>query len=215
MKKSIFLLAIGLFIVFVSSLNAAPIKVLFLGDSLTEGYGIDKKKAYPSVVKEILSSQGIEIEIHNGSVSGSTTASCLSRLRWFSKVKPSFAFIALGGNDGLRGIKVASSLKSLKECSAYAQKLGITVMLSGMMVPPNYGPDYTTAFKNIYPTISKELGVKLMPFLLVDVAGEQKLNQEDGIHPNIEGHRVMGKNVAAFMKPILLEKNDSKKKKNQ
>ncbi len=207
MKKSIYLLAIGLFVLIVSSLSTAseavPIKVLFLGDSLTEGYGINKAKAYPSVVKEVLESEGHKVEILNGSVSGSTTASCLSRLRWFAKTKPALVFVALGGNDGLRGIKVESSQSHLEKCITYAQKEKIRVIISGMMVPPNYGPDYSQAFENMYPSLSKKFNVKLMPFLLVDVAGKKALNQEDGIHPNESGHEVMGKNVAAFMLKIL------------
>ena len=182
---------------------AQTTKILFLGDSLTEGYGINKKKSYPEVVKKLLAKKNLKIEIINGSVSGSTTASCSSRLRWFSKGEPDYVFIALGGNDGLRGIPVKASFKNLRECSKMALEKGIKVMLTGMMVPPNYGPDYTSAFKGMYPKISKELKAPLMPFLLVDVAAEQALNQEDGIHPNEKGHEVMGKNVALFFEGVF------------
>lgn len=182
---------------------ASPTKILFLGDSLTEGYGINKKKSYPLVVKELLAKKGIEIEVINGSVSGSTTASCTSRLRWFSKASPQYVFIALGGNDGLRGIPVKTSMKNLKDCAKLAKEKGIAVTLTGMMAPPNYGDDYTTPFKAMYPKIARELKAPLMPFLLLDVAGEKKLNQEDGIHPNVAGHRVMGEKVAQFFEGVL------------
>jgi acyl-CoA thioesterase-1 len=196
----LFTLVLGsVFTLSCSLVAAKPAKILFLGDSLSEGYGINKKYSYPLVVQSSLKKQGVEIAVLNGSVSGSTTASCASRLRWFAKASPDFVFIALGGNDGLRGIPVSESKKNLRKCTKLAQEKGMTAFLTGMMVPPNYGPDYSKEFKEMYTSIAKDLKVDLMPFLLVDVAGEKTLNQEDGIHPNKAGHKVMGENVAKFL----------------
>lgn len=181
----------------------SPTKILFLGDSLTEGYGVSKDKSYPQWVKKKLEARGIQVEILNGSISGSTTASSLSRMKWFLKAKPHFVFLALGANDGLRGIKVEESEKNLGDAIALAQSKKIKVIIAGMMVPPNYGPDYGKKFKEMYPNLSKKYGVALLPFLLEGVAGEKEYNQEDGIHPNEAGHEKMGEKVADFLYPLL------------
>ncbi len=186
---------------FFSSLYAE--KILFLGDSLTEGYGVPKDKAYPYVVERVLKKKGHEIEILNGSVSGSTTASSLSRLKWFLKAKPDWLFLALGANDGLRGIKVEESYKNLEKTVLFAKENKIQVAVAGMMVPPNYGEDYGKKFNQMYKDLKKKHGVKLMPFLLVNVAAEKEMNQEDGIHPNVLGHEKMGENVANFLLPFF------------
>lgn len=167
--------------------------ILFLGDSLTEGYGINKKDSYPEVVKQNLEGEGLKVKILNGSVSGSTTASSMGRLKWFLKAKPDILFLALGANDGLRGIKVSESKKNLEDVITRAQENGLKVVVAGMMVPPNYGPTYSDAFKKMYKDLGELPNVTLLPFLLEGVAGEKKYNQEDGIHPNEEGHKVMGK----------------------
>lgn len=174
-------------------------KVLFLGDSLTEGYGIDKDKSYPLIAAKILKDKGINIEVINGSVSGSTTASGKSRLKWFSKAKPDFVFLALGGNDALRGIKVAASKKNLAAVIELAKAKKIKIFLAGMMAPPNYGKDYGDAFRGMYLDLKKKYHIPTMPFLLEGVAGEKQFNQEDGIHPNIDGHKKIGQKVADFL----------------
>lgn len=179
--------------------SIAPIKVLFLGDSLTEGYGVSKDKSYPEIVKKILLKKGVAIEVLNGSVSGSTTASSESRLKWFLKAKPAILFLAVGANDGLRGIKVEESQKNLRECIQKAKSANLKVILAGMMVPPNYGPDYSKKFRKMYSDVASEESVTLMPFLLENVAGEKSLNQEDGIHPNELGHVKMAENVSKYL----------------
>jgi|LULR01.1.fsa_nt_gb acyl-CoA thioesterase-1 len=183
-------------------------KLLFLGDSLTEGYGVSKDKSYPQWVKKKLEKKGLKVDILNGSISGSTTASSLSRMKWFLKAKPEVVFLALGANDGLRGIKVEESEKNLARAIELAQSQKLTVVLAGMMVPPNYGPDYGKKFKAMYPNLSKKYGVKLLPFLLEGVAGEKEFNQEDGIHPNEAGHEKMGEKVANFLYPLLKKTGD-------
>jgi len=180
-------------------------KILFLGDSLTEGYGVKKEFAYPYQAKTFLEKEGHKIEVLNGSVSGSTTASALSRLKWFLKGKPQLLFLALGANDGLRGIKVEESKKNLASAIELAQEKGVKVVIAGMLVPPNYGPDYGREFKAMYKDLSEKYKTAYLPFLLKGVAGETEFNQEDGIHPNEKGHKKMGKLVADHLMNLLKE----------
>lgn len=179
-------------------------KILFLGDSLTEGYGIAKEKAYPYILKQdLLEKEKIKIEIINGSVSGSTTASAESRLKWFLRGKPDILVLALGANDGLRGIDLKSSKNHLSKTIILAQKNKVKVVLAGMYIPPNYGVDYTTKFRSMYRELEKEYKVLLIPFLLDGVAADKKLNQSDGIHPNELGHEVMAKKILKYLRPLL------------
>lgn len=207
MKKLLKIVLLSLFLFGHSLPISAKVKILFLGDSLTEGYGVSKEKSYPQRVKNKLMKKGMEIEILNGSISGSTTASSLSRMKWFLKAKPDLIFLALGANDGLRGIKVEESQNNLGAAIKLAKEQGLKVVLAGMMVPPNYGPDYGKKFRAMYPALSKKYQVPLLPFLLEGVAGEKDLNQEDGIHPNEAGHEKMGELVANFLFPLLKTNN--------
>lgn len=177
--------------------------ILFLGDSLTEGYGIDESKAYPVLVGQELKKDGINVEVLNGSVSGSTTASGVSRLRWFLKKKPDIMLLALGANDGLRGLKVKNSKENLSKIIALAKENEIKVVLAGMLMPPNYGASYRTEFEEMYKTLVKENKLEFIPFLLEGVAGVKELNTADGIHPNEKGHEVMAKLVTRKFKEIL------------
>lgn len=197
MKKFIILL----FTVLIYSANAKDSTILFLGDSLTEGLGVSKEQAYPSIVEDMIQSKLKEdVEIINGGVSGSTTSDALSRLKWYLRKKPDIVFIALGANDGLRGLDLNQSQKNLEQIIETAQKTGSKVLLAGMLIPPNYGEDYSKQFENMFKTIKEKYNLAFMPFLLLDVAGVQELNQRDGIHPNVEGHKKISKNVFEFLK---------------
>lgn len=177
--------------------------VVFIGDSLTEGYGVDKENSYPSLIQKQVHKLGLKYKIVNGGVSGSTTASGISRLKWFLKLKPSVLFLALGANDGLRGIKLSETRKNMISIIELAKKHKLKVILGGMRIPTNYGEAYTKKFKNMYPELAKKYEVGLVPFLLKDVAGIAKLNLEDGIHPNKEGYKIVAKNVMAVLKEYL------------
>lgn len=177
--------------------------ILFLGDSLTEGYGIDESKAYPVLVGKELNEAGLKVEVLNGSVSGSTTASGLSRLRWFLKKNPDIMLLALGANDGLRGLKVSDSKKNLAQIIKLAQDQGIQVVLAGMLMPPNYGESYRSEFENMYKSLVTEYKLEFIPFLLEGVAGVKELNTSDGVHPNEKGHQVMSRLVTKKFKEIL------------
>ena len=202
MKKFILIL----FIFTLHIANAKEITILFLGDSLTEGLGVQKNEAYPFLVKELIQTKlKKDIKVINGGVSGSTTSDGLSRLKWYMKRKPDFVFLALGANDGLRGLDLKQSQKNLEEIIKFVQKSKSEVLLAGMLIPPNYGPEYSQDFRNMYKSIKEKYSLKTMPFLLKDVAGVEELNQRDGIHPNVKGHKTIAKNVYEFLENILKE----------
>ena len=178
-------------------------RIVFLGDSLTAGYGIERKEAYPALIERMLEEQGIDVQIINMGVSGDTTAGGLSRLEWSLKQKPDVLVVGLGGNDGLRGIDLAASEQNLRQIIQRARERGVRVLLLGMMIPPNYGPEYTSQFREIYPRLARELDVPLVPFLLEGVGGEERLNQADGIHPTAEGHRRIAETVLPHLRELL------------
>jgi acyl-CoA thioesterase-1 len=178
-------------------------RVVFLGDSLTAGYGVERDQAYPTIVAEMLKNDGLDIDAVNAGVSGDTTAGGLRRLDWLLKQKPDILVVGLGGNDGLRGVNLSDSEENLRQIITKTRASGAQVLLLGMMIPPNYGPDYTKQFAEIYPKLSKELNVPLVPFLLKDVGGEAKYNQRDGIHPTPEGHKIVAKNVEPQLRDLL------------
>lgn len=181
-------------------------KVIFcLGDSLTAGYHIPSKSAWPNLVEEGLKSEKNSVKVINGGVSGSTTASGMGRLNWHMKAKgaPDILVLALGANDGLRGQKTESMKSNLSSIIQKAKKAGSHVLLAGMKMPPNYGKDYTNRFEKVFTDLAKEEDVSLIPFLLEGVAAVPKLNLPDGIHPNEDGHRVMADLVLKHLKPIL------------
>ncbi len=180
----------------------SPIRILFMGDSLTAGLGVAPEEAYPSLIQEMLLQKGFtDIQIINGSISGSTTASALSRLQWYLKAKPDILVLALGANDGLRGLATTQMAQNLDQAIVLAKEQGIRVILAGMQIPPNYGVEYAKAFREVFGRLAETHKIPLIPFLLKEVAGNASLNQADGIHPNREGHKIMAATVVA----ILLE----------
>nr|NJM01701.1 arylesterase [Desulfobacula sp.] len=178
------------------------VRILFLGDSLTAGLGVEPHEAYPSVIRDMLDEKQLtHITLTNGGISGSTTASAVSRLKWFLRTPPQVLFLALGANDGLRGLSLDEMAKNLDNTILLAKENRIRVILAGMEIPPNYGPEYTRAFREVFGALARKHDLAFMPFLLKDVAGNPSLNQADGIHPNAEGHRI----IAAHVLPYILE----------
>ena len=187
-----------------SSLSFAQKKLIVLGDSLTEGYGVAKEAAFPAVLEKKLHDAGKkEWTVINAGVSGSTTASGISRMKWLFKSKPDAVLLALGANDGLRGLKVEDSKKHLSEVIKYAQDQKVKVILGGLYMPPNYGKQYTDDFKKMYESLAKQYKVIFIPFILDKVAGNPKYNLADGIHPNEEGHKIIAENVFQVLKGAL------------
>jgi acyl-CoA thioesterase-1 len=165
--------------------------ILCLGDSLTEGYGLAPEHAYPSVLERRLR------------ISGSTSASAVSRLEWQLRAGPDVLILALGGNDGLRGLDLAATRRNLSAAIELAKGRGVRVILAGMKLPPNYGPAYTGDFERLFPELAAEHEVALIPFLLEGVAARPGLNLPDGIHPNAEGYERVAENVFEVLLPLL------------
>lgn len=180
-------------------------RIVFLGDSLTAGLGLDEDQAYPAVIEHELGAAGTPVQVVNAGVSGDTSAGGLSRLSWLLGQHPDVLVVALGANDGMRALPVEETEKNLREIIRRSQAAGVRVLLLGMRIPPNYGPDYTDRFEAIYPRIAAELQVPLVPFLLAGVGGVRSLNQEDGIHPTAEGQEILAKNVLPYLTAMLRE----------
>ncbi len=181
----------------------SALRVVFLGDSLTAGLGVAQAEAFPAIIERALRDSGTAIRAINAGVSGDTTAGGLSRLDWLLSQKPDVIVIALGGNDGLRGIDVRATEDNLRQIITQAKAAGARVLLVGMMMPPNYGPQYTQQFADIFPKLATELDVPLVPFLLEGVGGVEELNQPDGIHPTAAGHEKIAQVVLPELRRIL------------
>lgn len=171
--------------------------VVFLGDSLTAGYGLDESQAYPALIQAQMPSW----KVVNAGVSGDTSAGALRRLAWVLKAKPDVVFIALGANDGLRGLPVEQLAQNLTKIIAQVRAAGAKPVLAGMQLPANYGEDFRTRFAAVYPDVAKETKVPLMPFLLAGVAMKPELNQADTVHPNAAGQQLVATAVLAFLYP--------------
>lgn len=185
------------------SVSAFSKTVLVMGDSLTEGFRLAKEEAYPYIIEQELKKKHPDIKVINGGVSGSTSASAMKRLDWYLRAKPDIMILALGANDGLRGVKTEETEKNLDAVIEKAKASGIQVILAGMKLPPNFGKVYTGKFNNLFPDLAGKHKLKFIPFILQDVAGNPALNLPDGIHPNPEGHKIMAKTVMKYLEPEL------------
>jgi len=164
-------------------------RVVFLGDSLTAGYGLDAEEAYPSLIHQRLREAGLDADVVNAGVSGDTSAGGLRRLDWSLDGDVKVLVVALGGNDALRGLSTDELRRNLTSIIERARRRSVTVVLAGMEAPPNLGTTYTAAFRQVYRDLAAEYRLALIPFLLQGVAGDAALNQADGIHPNAAGAR--------------------------
>lgn len=178
-------------------------RIVFLGDSLTAGFGLERAQSVPSLVQARLDEEGYGYEVVNAGVSGDTSAGGLRRLDWSLDGDVRVLVVELGANDGLRGLPVADLKKNLTTVIESAQARGIKVLLTGMEAPPNYGPSYTSEFRQVYRDLARLPGVTFMPFYLEGVAGNPALNIRDGIHPNPEGARIVERNVWRSLEPLL------------
>ncbi|MBI4345305.1 MAG: arylesterase [Elusimicrobia bacterium] len=177
-----------------------PRKVmLFLGDSLTAGYGIALEDAFPAVLDERWRKEGLAWSARNAGASGATTAGVLENLDWTLAADVKTLLLCIGANDGLRGLELGSTRRNLSAIIEKAQARGIRVVLAGMKLPPNYGKDYAGRFEALYRDLAERHGVDLLPFLLEGVGGHPGMNLPDGIHPNEEGHRKVAETVHAFL----------------
>ncbi|MFT0714803.1 arylesterase [Flagellimonas lutimaris] len=180
-------------------------KILFFGDSLTAGYGLEVSQAFPAVIQEKIDSLGLDYTVINAGLSGETTASGKNRLEWVLEDDIDIIIIELGANDGLRGVPLTETESNLQSMvDAVQSKLpDAKIILAGMKIPPNMGPEYTSKFESIFPELATSENIKLIPFLLNNVAGIPELNQGDGIHPTVKGQKLVAENVWKVLKPIL------------
>lgn len=182
--------------------------VVFLGNSLTAGLGLGEEQAFPALVSDLLRQADHPARVVNAGVSGDTTAGGLRRLDWLLRQDPDVVVVALGGNDGLRGLSLEMSEDNLREIMVRASQTGAEVILAGIQIPPNYGPDYTERFAAMYPRLAAELDVPFIEFLLAGVGGVPELNQPDGIHPTAAGQRRIAENVMPRLLEVLAELED-------
>lgn len=185
------------------AVRSARPRIVFLGDSLTAGYGLDTREAVPALVQRRLDREGFPYEVVNAGVSGDTSAGGLSRLDWALDGDVRLLVIELGANDGLRGLPVENMKRNLDAIITRAKARGIGVLLTGMEAPPNYGDAYTREFRAVFPALASAHGVAFLPFYLDGVAGVPDLNIGDGIHPNPEGARRIEQSLWRVLRPLL------------
>lgn len=178
-------------------------RIVALGDSLTAGLGLDISQSYPSRLQQRIDHEGLNYEVINAGVSGDTSAGGLRRLDWSLDGDVRLLVLALGANDALRGLPTDQLERNLARMVERAQARGVTVVLAGMEAPPNFGNTYQVAFHQVYARLVERYNLAFVPFLLAGVAGSDRLNQPDGIHPNAEGAEIVAGNVWTVVRPLL------------
>ena len=177
--------------------------VLAFGDSLTAGYGVKDEESYPSKLQEKISSAGFPHKVVNAGVSGDTTAGGVRRIRWLMKHEPEIVILALGANDGLRGLSIDQMRKNLEIMITICRENNAQILLAGMKALPNYGEDYMREFETVFPELAKKHDLIFLPFLLEGVAGEREYTQSDGLHPLASGYSIITDLVWQRLKPML------------
>jgi acyl-CoA thioesterase-1 len=190
-------------LVFAQPAGAAERVIVAFGDSLTAGLGVTPENSYPARLQARLRAEGYAYRVVNAGASGDTTAGGLRRVDWALKNTPDIVIVALGANDALRAQDLASVRANLDAIVTRFQKAGARVLLVGMEVPPNYGDRYASDFRKLYAEVARKRGVVFMPFLLDGVAGNPALNQPDGIHPTVEGYRIVVDRLWPYLEPLL------------
>ncbi|HET8737956.1 MAG TPA: arylesterase [Pricia sp.] len=189
--------------------QAAPVSgnkvILFFGNSLTAGYGLDPEEAFPALIQDRLDSLGLDYTAINSGVSGETTSAGLNRLDWVLDQKVDIFVLELGANDGLRGVPLEETRANLQAIidEVRVKNPDTRIVLAGMQIPPNMGQAYTTQFRKIFPELAEKNDIALIPFLLEGVAGRPELNQDDGIHPTAKGHKIVRDNVWDVLKEVI------------
>ena len=184
----------------------APV-VLFFGTSLTAGLGLDPEQAYPMLIEKMAQAEGVPIKVVNAGLSGETTAGAVRRIDWVMRAPVDLVVIEAGANDALRGLGPDDARANLEQLIAAvrAKQPQAKIALIQMEAPPNYGVPYTRSFHAVYPEVAKKENVALLPFLLDGVAGIPRLNQPDGVHPNLAGERIVADNVWKALKPVVVK----------
>src|SRR5215213_2157013 len=179
--------------------------ILFLGTSLTAGLGLEPDSAFPQMIQRKIDASKLPYQVVNAGVSGETSAGLLRRLDWVLRRQADVVVVETGANDGLRGLPVRATRATIGNVLARIrrERPSAKILLVQMEAPPNLGPEYTSAFHAMFPDLAREHGATLLPFLLEGVAGEPRLNQGDGIHPNNEGEKIVAENVWRVLRPVL------------
>lgn len=179
--------------------------ILFLGDSITAGYGLDESQAFPALIQEKIRSAGHNYRVVNAGLSGETSSGGLRRIGWLLRSRVDILVLELGANDGLRGINLEVTRDNLQQIIDQTRQKypDVKIVLAGMQVPPNLGEDYTRTFREMFPSLARVNNSLLIPFILEGVAGDPALNLPDGIHPNVEGQKILAQNVWSVLRPIL------------
>jgi len=198
-----FALVLGLLAVLPGPAGATERVVVALGDSLTAGLGVAADEAWPALIESRLRREGYPYRVVNAGVSGDTTAGGLRRVDWVLRSRPDVAVVALGANDGLRGLATDAMESNLMAIVERLRAGGARVLVAGMQVPPNYGAAYSRAFTGVFPDVARRTGSPLVPFLLDGVAADPRLNQPDGIHPNAAGHRAIAEHLWPHLVALL------------
>ncbi len=185
--------------------QAEALRILFLGNSLAAGHGLDPAQAFPALIGAKAAALGWPVRIVNAGVSGETTSGGLGRINWLLRERVDVLVLELGANDGMRGIDPDVTMSNLGAIvdRTRARYPEAAIVLAGMQIPTNLGPSYTAAFRHIYPDLAREKGLTLIPFLLEGVGGIPELNQADGIHPTAAGHALIADNVWRVLRPII------------
>ena len=209
--KRLCLAAIGIGILSFSQTvlrGSEPEKIVFIGDSITAGYGLDRADAYPALIGEKIAARGLPYEVVNAGVSGDTTSGGLRRIEWVLRGgEPAVVFLALGGNDGLRGVPVETTRKNLADMVDTIRRISprSEIVLAGMRMPENMGRDYTESFFETFSLVAEEKDIHHLPYLLEGVGGDPEMNQDDRIHPNAGGQKRIAETVWKTLEPLLEE----------
>ncbi len=179
-----------------------PMRILFLGDSLTAGYGLRREASYPALLQKRLEAAGLPYQVVNAGISGDTSAGGLERLNWSFDGDVRIVVVALGANDALRGLPLTQLEANLRAMIEQAQARGAKVILAGLKAPQQAGPAYGARFEAVYSTLAKQYNLPFIPSLLEGVIGQEALNQEDGIHPNEAGAQIVADNVWKVLEPV-------------
>ena len=182
--------------------DSRPVIAAF-GDSLTAGYGVETGNSYPDFLQKSIDRSGYRYHVVNAGISGDTTSGGLARAASVSGLKPVVVILELGGNDGLRGIPLSATRANLEQIIVDLRKSGARIVLAGITLPPNYGPDYIQSFENIYKDLSARYKLPLIPFLLQGAVGVPGMMQADGIHATVKGNEVVAALVMRTLKPLL------------
>ncbi len=188
-------------IILLGSFNE-PIHIIFYGNSITAGYGLDPENAFPAIIEKKLKAEGHDVQVINAGLSGETSAGGVTRINWVLRQPVDVFILELGANDGLRGLNLDQTRKNLQTIIDRVKEKypNVKIIVAGMMAPPNLGDEYTKKFSTMYPDLAEENNADLIPFILDKVAGNKDLNLPDGIHPNVEGHEIVANNVLQVLK---------------